>query len=235
MKNILLISFVVFLTLLYGCGSKTESTALKEDPVPGITSITLFNQETVLCDSLGFDKTLATKIKEQTGSSLNLIPQPDSLTGEITKLKGKGLCALSTSKENDQEYILNHKEEFLKNGYLLFSYSDDLDSKEYVAMIKGSDDLDIIKWRKTDGINHGHTNTDVLKRFKNWKERNDFWVFSIGRDFVEIRFKNEVRHVELFAKEVYEFCPDAIDQGAGDMKTLVEGIKEMNGMFFWWD
>jgi hypothetical protein len=56
-----------------------------------------------------------------------------------------------------------------------------------------------------------------------------------GLDFVFIKFKDKLENVEGFAKEVYEFCPDAIDQGAGDMPTLIKGIEDLNGMYFWWD
>lgn len=39
----------------------------------------------------------------------------------------------------------------------------------------------------------------------------------------------------MFSEEVYEFCPDIVDQGVGDMKKLKDSIKVNKELFLWWD
>ena len=41
--------------------------------------------------------------------------------------------------------------------------------------------------------------------------------------------------MDPFAKEVYTFCPDVVDQGVGSIEALEEAIKEMHGVWLWWD
>lgn len=230
LKNPLIIFGLVL--LFQSCGTNPSA---KTQPSSDQNSITLSDKEVTLCDSVKYDKDLAVFIKKQTGTSLQLIPKIDSVTGEALKTLGDGLCVLSKNPDNDYNFVLNHKSKFLEKGYLIFIYSHDWDFKEYLTILKGTDELEIISWRKTDGINYDHDNTDVVKRFKKWKEQNDFWVVALGLDFIQIEFKKKIKNPELFAKEMYEYCPDAIEQGTGDMKTLVQGIKKMNGAYFWWD
>jgi len=41
--------------------------------------------------------------------------------------------------------------------------------------------------------------------------------------------------MRAFAEEVYQFCPDVVDQGAGSIDALAEEMKRTNALFLWWD
>jgi len=34
---------------------------------------------------------------------------------------------------------------------------------------------------------------------------------------------------------MYEFCPDIVDQGCGDVQTLAKDLKKTQRLYFWWD
>jgi hypothetical protein len=34
---------------------------------------------------------------------------------------------------------------------------------------------------------------------------------------------------------MYEFCPDIVDQGVGDVSRLALELKKKQTFFFWWD
>lgn len=38
-----------------------------------------------------------------------------------------------------------------------------------------------------------------------------------------------------FTNEVYEFCPDVIDQGYGEMKDMISDYKANKYFWMWWD
>ncbi len=40
---------------------------------------------------------------------------------------------------------------------------------------------------------------------------------------------------EDLAERMYEFCPDIVDQGVGDVDALAESLAESDHLFFWWD
>ena len=37
------------------------------------------------------------------------------------------------------------------------------------------------------------------------------------------------------AQRMYEFCPDIVDQGRGDVEALAESLARSDDLFFWWD
>jgi len=42
--------------------------------------------------------------------------------------------------------------------------------------------------------------------------------------------------LDSFAKDLYSFCPDVVDQGAGSHEALVQALKQSNGdVTLWWD
>ena len=37
------------------------------------------------------------------------------------------------------------------------------------------------------------------------------------------------------AENIYEFCPDIIDQGSGDINDIIDSLENSNSIFLWWD
>jgi hypothetical protein len=46
--------------------------------------------------------------------------------------------------------------------------------------------LDIIRYRRTDGINYGLENADVVEKIAEWKSKYGLVVIGCGRDWVHI-------------------------------------------------
>jgi len=44
-----------------------------------------------------------------------------------------------------------------------------------------------------------------------------------------------VVNLKSLSHEMYEFCPDVVDQGAGSVEELERGIKLTNSFYLWWD
>lgn len=52
---------------------------------------------------------------------------------------------------------------------------------------------------------------------------------------VSIELNQLPKNLDLFANEIYDFCPDTVDSGSGSIEGLIEEIKLTNGVSFWWD
>jgi hypothetical protein len=205
------------LSAMVGCGQKKLLT----------------EGEKRVCKTISFDEGIAESIKQQTNASIELIPAISEY-GEVLETKGTGLCSVIANEENGFDFVLREKENFRAKGYLLFLFEDDKNIK-YLGTIKGQDELDIIRWRQTNGINYDHENKDIVAKLQTWKAKNDFIVLGASMDWLQFQFKTMPGDINSFAKEVYEFCPDIIDQGAGDMPTLIKEINRMQGLYLWWD
>ncbi|WP_410795624.1 DUF4253 domain-containing protein [Parabacteroides sp. FAFU027] len=68
-----------------------------------------------------------------------------------------------------------------------------------------------------------------------WKAKYGLIIIGCSGDWLQIEFDKLPTDLDAFAKEVYEFCPDSVDQGVGTIDKLKQTIKEMKGVWLWWD
>ncbi len=60
-------------------------------------------------------------------------------------------------------------------------------------------------------------------------------IVGADNDWVEIEFKTLPKNLAVFAEEIYDFCPDAVDQGPGNISGLVKEMQATRRLFLWWD
>lgn len=172
-----------------------------------------------------------------TGSPIsNQLPDINRTYEYETKdtIRFSGFCSPVKSEDDGYKFVLKEKENFRSKGYQLF-YFEDNDRSFYLGAIKSTDELDILRWRGTDGINYDHTNEDIINKLEEWGKTNPIRIDGASFDWVLFRFENPVKNVNQFANDLYDFCPDIIDQGLGTMDALKEAIKKDEGLFLWWD
>ena len=87
----------------------------------------------------------------------------------------------------------------------------------------------------TNGINHDHDTADVVKWMQQFAKDNDVTFDTIGFDLCGGRFNTPPKDYLALAKKIYEFCPDVVDQGTGDVQKLADEMKRTGRFFFWWD
>ncbi len=194
----------------------------------------LTQAETELLNKLTFKTELLTELKNLTQTELRQLPSIDQETGDIINDIYFNGVYTETSEENAIKFVTNLKNKFRENSYLIFIFEGE-DDKKNVAVIKGTDDLDILRYRKTNGINYDLENEDVLKKISEWKTKYGLIVIGCSRDWLQLEFDKLPSDIAAFAEEVYEFCPDSVDQGVGSIDKLKEAITEMNGVWLWWD
>ncbi len=202
----------------FGCGQKNS----------------LVQAETELLNKLTFKTELLTELKNMTKTELKQLPAIDQETGDVLSDKLYNGVFTETTEEKAIEFVKKLKPKFKESGYLIFVFEGE-DDKKNIAVIKGQDELDILRYRRTDGINHDLENENVVKKISEWKSKYGLIVIGCSRDWLQVEFDKLPTDIDAFANEVYEFCPDSVDQGVGTIDKLKEAIKEMNGLWLWWD
>jgi uncharacterized protein DUF4253 len=104
-----------------------------------------------------------------------------------------------------------------------------------IGVIKGMDQYEILRIMHTDGSDYDISNEDVIDRLKEWEKISSFDIVGADSDWVEIEFKTLPRDLKAFAEDVYDFSPDAVEQGPGSVEGLVKEIRRTNRLFLWWD
>ena len=213
-----LIILTMGLISFFGCGQKNS----------------LVQAETELLNKLTFKTELLTELKNMTKTELKQLPAIDQETGDVLSDKLYNGVFTETTEEKAIEFVKKLKPKFKESGYLIFVFEGE-DDKKNIAVIKGQDELDILRYRRTDGINHDLENENVVKKISEWKSKYGLIVIGCSRDWLQVEFDKLPTDIDAFANEVYEFCPDSVDQGVGTIDKLKEAIKEMNGLWLWWD
>lgn len=86
--------------------------------------------------------------------------------------------------------------------------------------------FDIITEQGTNGINCDITTKDIVEKLKKWDSLYGVTIDAVAHDRFELRLNSLPSDMESFAKEVYAFCPDIVDQGFGCLDEMVEMMEE---------
>jgi uncharacterized protein DUF4253 len=79
----------------------------------------------------------------------------------------------------------------------------------------------------TGAPNFDIDNTAIIDRLKKWQSLCSFVVKSAEGDRVEIEFTTLPDDMDAFARDLYDFCPDLVDQGTGCVHEMLEMAEEL--------
>lgn len=121
-------------------------------------------------------------------------------------------------------------------GYFAFRYESHFGyGPDKLAILKTTDQFDALRTMKTNGVNYDIAPAQVIERLLDWHRRYGLAIYGAGMDFIEATFIEQPHDMRAFAEEVYEFCPDVVDQGAESVEALAEEMKRENTLYLWWD
>ncbi|WP_017296120.1 DUF4253 domain-containing protein [Geminocystis herdmanii] len=86
--------------------------------------------------------------------------------------------------------------------------------------------LELIKQYQTNGINYDVTTEDIIKKLEDWHHRFGITISDVSYDQVTVSFQVLPDNLQEMAIEIYEFCPDIIDQGFGCMDDMLAMMSE---------
>ncbi len=76
---------------------------------------------------------------------------------------------------------------------------------------------------------------DVIRKLQSWHNSYGIDIYCAETDTIELTLDVVPTDTRTFANEVYEFCPDIVDQGVGSVDVLEEAIKDYQYIYLWWD
>ena len=91
---------------------------------------------------------------------------------------------------------------------------------------KPMDQYEPIRKANTDGANYDLDTDAIVTRLNQWEALCKFRVTGAGHDTVDIEFETFPKDMDAFVRDLYEFCPDLVDQGTGCVHEMVEMMEE---------
>ena len=106
---------------------------------------------------------------------------------------------------------------------------------DQVSVFKGNDPFDMLRTMGTNGWNYDLSPDDVIARLQQWDAAFGLDMQGVGFDWLEATFFRKPTDMAAFAEQVYEFCPDVVDQGTDTVEALAEEMRRTNTLYLWWD
>jgi hypothetical protein len=129
-----------------------------------------------------------------------------------------------------------YRKRLKEKGYLIFTSEDNFSMKnDKVAVLRAKDQFEILLTMQTDGVNYDLDNAMIIEKLKAWNGKAPFEIVGAGMDWLEARFVEQPEDMLAFSEEVYEFCPDVVDQGTETVQALAAEMKKTNTLYLWWD
>ncbi|WP_353258678.1 DUF4253 domain-containing protein [Prochlorothrix hollandica] len=82
--------------------------------------------------------------------------------------------------------------------------------------------LDQIRACGTNGLNYDVDTEAIVARLLNWSQRFKFDVVEVDSATVILKLESLPENLPEFCQEVYEFCPDTLEQGYDCLPDLLE-------------
>ncbi len=158
---------------------------------------------------------------------------PDYIEGEP---EIKGVYVTAKGENTAYKKVFDLKEQFKQKGYAIFISDMGYSENPYkIGIIRAGDKYASLHFMSTNGINYDHDTNDVIDKLKEWDKLYGIEIIGSGMDFVEIILNKMPGDLKAFSNEIYEYCPDSVDQGFETIEALEKFIRDTSRVYMWWD
>ena len=92
--------------------------------------------------------------------------------------------------------------------------------------IDSTDAFATIRSAGTSAGNFDLDTDDIIAHLAKWQSICSFKVTSADHESVDIEFETLPADMDAFVRDVYDFCPDLVDQGTGCVAEMIEMPEE---------
>lgn len=188
-------------------------------------------EEMALANAVGIDKITATTIRAH-GNGLERLT---GLNDDWESVEARGIVLL-TSKNRGDAVLAELRKELEGTGHVAYLLDQGFGiGPDSIAVLDNLDPYEYLRIVRVNGINYDIDHSKVIERYRRWDELYGLTLIGAGMDWLHAYFATPPSNWDVFAQEVYEFCPDVVDQGTGSVEALSLEFQKMNGVYLWWD
>lgn len=233
----------LFPVLAFLAGLALPSCTEQPETTVGDSLYVLSPAETALCKDQGID-TSAIKIlrgncradfEKFLPDTMWTLDMDGILTGEVPDLVGISFTAQSVLAN---DLCVRYQEDMQNLGLYIFVADQNFgidNDPDKVAIVHAQDQFEVLRRRQTDGINYDIDNDSVISIIRTFDAKYELTLTGAGLDWCQFTIGKEPSDWDAMAEEVYEVCPDVVDQGTGTVEDLASELKENKTLYLWWD
>jgi len=148
----------------------------------------------------------------------------------------EGGYSFAVTRALGEKLIAEHHQRLREKGAYLFRHEKDhRDIEDKIGLLPTRRWTDLIQVFQTNGANYDLMPADIVRWLEGFSTRNSVFITGVGWDWLEGRITGKVQNARKLAQQMYEFCPDIVEQGMGSVKDLARALEKDGYFFFWWD
>lgn len=99
----------------------------------------------------------------------------------------------------------------------------------------GESQFDILRLARTDAVNYDMDTEDIVTKLREYDAAYGITIMHAETDTVELNLWRTPDDLAAFAADLYDFCPDIVDQGIGSVEAFAESVEIVGTVYLWWD
>lgn len=104
-----------------------------------------------------------------------------------------------------------------------------------IVIGSGNSQFDILRLAQSDAMNYSKNTEELIEKLQEYDRNFGIDIFHAETDTVEFVILNMPSDLLNFVADVYEFCPDIVNQGCGSVSNLMEIVEVTGQVLLWWD
>lgn len=137
--------------------------------------------------------------------------------------------------------LLSRIREALAPGLVVFVgtsqwYGDERhEGRSEVVVGPGESQFDILRLARSDAVNYEMDTEDLVEKLRQYDRDFGINITHAQTDTILFDLVGRPADFAAFARDLYGFCPDIVDQGVGSVEVLREAIEGTGQVYLWWD
>jgi hypothetical protein len=104
-----------------------------------------------------------------------------------------------------------------------------------IVVASGNSQFAILRVAQSDAVNYDLDTEDLIDKLTEYDRAFGIEIFHAETDTIEFRLMKLPGDVLVFCKDLYEFCPDIVEQGVGTVEALETEFRTTREVLLWWD
>ena len=188
--------------------------------------------ESKLVSEAGFDVKLIARVRAH-GTALE---RQQSFQGaDFQPVPGPGLV-LVTKPGSGESVLLALRRDLSSTSYQAWLNDNTFgNGPDRIVILNSRDPYAYLASIPVNGTNYNIGHAQIVEQYRKWEARLGLRLTGGGGDWLSADITREPEDWLAFAREVYAFCPDIVDQGTNDVDTLAEEMRRRRLLYLWWD
>ncbi len=147
-----------------------------------------------------------------------------------------GIVFQINSRQAGSEIMNKLRPKVEPKGYKLFLCDgNNFNDKIGIAIIRCDDEFTPLVYMQTNGINYGIDSHTLIAHLDRLNEMLDLKLVGADFDWCEFEIRKEPNDWHQIAQNLYEICPDIVEQGTQDLSRLEAELKTTKRLYLWFD